>query len=53
MLVRGRSHVDRARLYQHATYDVSVLALGVLICTVRGRRRPGESLMWIAQTIGI
>src|ERR1035438_2862442 len=40
-------------LCKHATYDVSLLALDVLVCTVRGRRRPGESPMWIAQTIGI
>ena len=26
--VRGRSHVDRVRLCQHATYDGSILALG-------------------------
>src|ERR1017187_7382783 len=39
--VRGRSHVDRARLCQHATYNVNILALGSLVCTVRGRRSPG------------
>jgi hypothetical protein len=41
VLVRGRSHVDRARLCQHATYDVNILPMRALICTVRGWRSPG------------
>ena len=45
--------LDRAKLLWHATYDARTLALGVLICTGRGRRSPGESPSLIAQTIVI
>ena len=53
MLVWGRPEGDRVKLLQHATYDVRIFALLVLFCLLPGRRSPGESPMWIAQTIGI